>query len=290
MTVYPVSLGKRIAIVVVAIAVLLPARVLGYDFWLTLTPFLLSSGDWARVAIAEGDRFPEAGEPLELDDVDEIVLVRPGGARSTNEQWNLRPELKGLVFDLHVPSREPGTAVVAVSTKPEVATVSASVFTSYLKEAKLDAIVRERARRGESDRSARERFTVLPKTLLRVGLAPQAGAASQVMRAVGAPLALEIVPEGDPYALHPGAALVLRVLFRGAPLAEAIASATYESFAGKADPYAWTGSTDAAGRVVLPLAAAGPWLVRVVHMVRLDHDAAADWESYWASLTFELPR
>jgi len=31
------------------------------------------------------------------------------------------------------------------------------------------------------------------------------------------------------------------------------------------------------------------WLVKAVHMIPLPKDGDADWESFWASLTFELP-
>jgi uncharacterized GH25 family protein len=44
--------------------------------------------------------------------------------------------------------------------------------------------------------------------------------------------------------------------------------------------------TDAEGRVRFRLPQGGMWLVKSVHMIP---GAKADWESYWASLTFELP-
>jgi hypothetical protein len=39
----------------------------------------------------------------------------------------------------------------------------------------------------------------------------------------------------------------------------------------------------------LLLARAGAWLVKTVHMVPAPTDTGADWESLWASLTFEIP-
>jgi hypothetical protein len=39
----------------------------------------------------------------------------------------------------------------------------------------------------------------------------------------------------------------------------------------------------------MPLSKSGAWLVKAVHMVPARADAGADWESVWASLTFELP-
>jgi len=44
--------------------------------------------------------------------------------------------------------------------------------------------------------------------------------------------------------------------------------------------------TDRAGLATVPIAAPGEWLVSAVHMVPSEDRAAADWQSYWASLSF----
>jgi uncharacterized GH25 family protein len=47
--------------------------------------------------------------------------------------------------------------------------------------------------------------------------------------------------------------------------------------------------SDADGRAAFTLPRAGNWLIKAVHMIRAPKDAGADWESFWASLTFSLP-
>ncbi len=47
--------------------------------------------------------------------------------------------------------------------------------------------------------------------------------------------------------------------------------------------------TDVHGRVRLPLGGAGVWMVKAVHMIPAPPGSGADWESFWASLTFALP-
>jgi uncharacterized GH25 family protein len=57
----------------------------------------------------------------------------------------------------------------------------------------------------------------------------------------------------------------------------------------KEDPSAkMTARTDANGRVRLNLPRSGMWMIKAVHMVSAPPDSGADWESIWASLTFEL--
>lgn len=279
---------SRTAFAAATIAVLFAARLSAYDFWLTLNPFVFTRGEWATVTIAQGDAFPTATVPMDARQIDQIVIVRPQGTRTTNDQSNLRPELlKHLAFDVHLSAKQPGTAVVVVSTKPEYASVGATAFTSYLRSVRLDAIIAERQRRGEGVRSGRERFTVQPKALMRIG-EPPASDRSQAVRAVGAPLVLEIVPARDPYTLKAGEGLPVQVLFEGAPAAGVPLVATYATFRGKPGEYAWSGRTDTTGRASIPMTMAGQWLVRAVHMRRVEGDPKADWESFWASLTFEL--
>ncbi len=43
------------------------------------------------------------------------------------------------------------------------------------------------------------------------------------------------------------------------------------------------------GRVIFAVDLAGPWLVKAVHMEAAPENARADWASWWASLTFQVP-
>jgi hypothetical protein len=52
---------------------------------------------------------------------------------------------------------------------------------------------------------------------------------------------------------------------------------------------AWAGRTDANGRVVLRVDAPGEWLLSTVHMEACPDPGVADWQSWWASLTFAWP-
>jgi uncharacterized GH25 family protein len=47
--------------------------------------------------------------------------------------------------------------------------------------------------------------------------------------------------------------------------------------------------SDADGRVQLRLPRTGVWLVTAVHLLPAARFAPAEWESLWASLSFELP-
>jgi len=104
-----------------------------------------------------------------------------------------------------------------------------------------------------------------------------------MMRPAG--LTLELVPEADPYALAPGSKLSLRLLYEGRPLQGALVFALDDT--SKFDPA--RARTDDKGRVTMSLPRAGRWLIEAEHMVRAPTGVDADWESFWASVTFSLP-
>ena len=92
----------------------------------------------------------------------------------------------------------------------------------------------------------------------------------------------------------PGAEPTLRarVLWNGRPLAGALVKAWRAPLG--ADPatrdsmgVAWRGRTNARGEISVAVAESGEWLLSVVQMVPCPDRVEADWESTWASLTFE---
>ena len=91
---------------------------------------------------------------------------------------------------------------------------------------------------------------------------------------------LELIAETNPYKERD---LKLRLIFRGAPVEGVLVVAF-----NKTDPAQKIRlRTDKEGRVTLKLEKPGPWLVKAVHMIAAARLVRADWESFWASLTFE---
>ncbi len=97
-------------------------------------------------------------------------------------------------------------------------------------------------------------------------------------------LAFEFVPEADPYRLRPGGRLPVRLLLDGGPAAGVEVVASREGGAAQV-----AGRTDAAGRIQIPIAAAGKWRLRALVRRRSVEPQAADWESVSTSLTFAVP-
>ena len=90
--------------------------------------------------------------------------------------------------------------------------------------------------------------------------------------------ALELIAEVDPYSLKVGDRLPLRLLWKSKPASGVIISTDSDAI----------GRTDSEGRVYVTLTASGTWRLHAVARERCSDEQKADWESYWASLTFEI--
>ena len=92
-------------------------------------------------------------------------------------------------------------------------------------------------------------------------------------------------PSENPYALNAGQEMPVRLIYENRPLAGALVVAMNRLHPSEK----LTARTDEAGRARFKLHQNGMWLIKAVHMVPAPADAHAEWESFWASLTFEIP-
>ena len=143
----------------------------------------------------------------------------------------------------------------------------------------LEKIVALRGKRSANQKIVHEAYSRNSKALIRVGNVD----GSVVDRRMG--LRLEIMAERDQSPAGEVDMHSYRLLFEGKPLVDALVTATRP---GTTDGDL-KARTDADGRASFRLRAPGMWRVAAVHMIRTPDDVAADWESLWASLTFEIP-
>ncbi len=172
-----------------------------------------------------------------------------------------------------------GLVIIGYSSKPSQIVLPAQKFNDYLMEEGLESVAALRSKRNETNAEAREAFARCAKALLSSGPIT----AADVDRPLG--FTLELVAEKNPYSLEAGQSLPVRLLYKNQPLAGALVVAV-----NRRNPSAKVSARSGKdGRVTLKLAEPGMWLVKAVHMTSAPAGADAQWESFWASLTFELP-
>jgi uncharacterized GH25 family protein len=98
-------------------------------------------------------------------------------------------------------------------------------------------------------------------------------------------LTLELIAERNPYAMRPGDDLPLRLLYLNRPIPDVLVIAMNRMSPSEK----LSARTGPDGRARIRLPRAGMWLIKAVHMVPAPAGANAEWASFWASLTFEVP-
>jgi len=203
----------------------------------------------------------------------DISVVSPGGRTrlSPATAWSRGPDSTSL---LTLELGDAGTYVAGASTRPRELALTAEQFNAYLAEDGLPEALEARRAANELGKGARERYSKYVKAVFQVGQSRTGGFAG----ALG--YAAEIVPLENPYALARGLPLRVRCLEDGRP----VANQTVLWGEGTSER---STRTDSGGVALVTPDAAGRWYVKFVHMVRAT-EPGLDYESKWATLTFEI--
>ena len=262
---------RRLSALALAAATLACRPLIAHDMWIEPTTFSPESGDIVGLKLRVGQNL--LGDPLARDSqlIRQFIVDDGTGRKPVVGRDGGNPA--GFVR-----AAQPGLLVVGYHSNPSSVEETAEKFNQYLKEEGLDAIAALRAQRNETNSQVRELFSRCAKSLLLSGSSGEA----QSDRVLG--FALELVAERNPYALRAGQDLPVRLTYENHPLPGALVIAM-----NRLNPSEkLSARTGQDGRVRFRLRPGGMWLVKAVHMVPAPAGANAQWQSYWASLTFEM--
>ena len=255
---------KLVRLLIIATLTLSAIPLAAHDMWIEPTSFLPDAGSVVGLRLRVGQDF--LGDPIPRDPelIDQFITVDSNGRKPVYGHDGGDPA--GLIR-----VTEPGVVIAGYQSHPKPIVLPASTFNQYIKEEGLDTIPQTKS-------PAREIFARCAKSLVRYGTPnnPQAD------RALG--FTLELVAQKNPYTLRAGEDFPVNLTYQGRPLANALVVAM-----NRANPMAkLTTRTDAKGHVSFRLPQDGTWLIKAVHMIPAPAGTNADWESFWASLTFQL--
>ncbi|HEX2832795.1 MAG TPA: DUF4198 domain-containing protein [Thermoanaerobaculia bacterium] len=226
---------------------LLATRADAHDFWLEPTTFHPAGGEPVYLSLRVGQEF--VGDPVpRMSQRIEAFVVRDGnGERAVNGIENGDPA--GRITAGKSP------AVIGYASRFSPVELPREKFEAYLREEGLDNRIAVR-----TNGLQRERFARYAKTIL----GDRADAK----------------PFGWRFELVPVSATQFRALYEKKPLAGTLVVALSR------DGKKLSARSDRNGLVSFALPK-GEWLVKTVHMVPAPADSGFQWESLWASITFE---
>jgi uncharacterized GH25 family protein len=250
-----------------------------HQFWLAPSAYIAAPGNPSEIRAFAGTGFRGERKPWSPAHAVRFVV------RAARVLDLTRAASPGDFAWARFAPSDAGGAMVAFESGFTPIELPGAQFNAYLEEEGLNGPLVERRRLG-TERPGRERYRRCAKTWL---------AGQDIGRATGTVgMPLEIVPLEIPGA---GGVLRARVLWSGRPIPGALVKAwraplgtggaLTDAAVRDSVESGYRGRTDARGEVSVPVVAAGEWWVSVVRMVPCPDPAEADWESTWASLTFE---
>lgn len=263
------TLRRVLSLGTALLGVALPS--LGHDFWIQPSAFQTEPGTVVKVHLLVGSQFP--GDPVARDPerIVKFSSFGPTGEQPIAGRDGMDPA--GLVR-----FAQAGVYTLVYQSNPAPVALDGAKFEEYLKEKGLEKVIEARAAAGQSSAGVQERFSRCCKSLLRVGDAPSEG----FDRTVGLPL--ELTALDDPGSATAGSTVRFRLDFKESPCEGLLVKAHNASHPEEVV----SARTGTDGTVSLTLPYDGMWLVTAVQMLEAPKDSGADWESLWASLSFQL--
>lgn len=246
------------------------------DAWLVVDPAAVAAGKSVWLGFVGGSVFPLSETLVAPDDVQAIDDHSRTGRRSLFDAGS-SPGAAGCRETLHTP----GIHVLAGQLLPQVVEMSGTQFDDYLNEERAADAILERLN-DEPDTPVLEEFTRFAKTIIEVG--PDVDDDAGFSVAVGH--RLEIVPLSNPCNRPIGEVAEFEVLLDGYPWPGVPVSACREGFESRV--FVSETVTDERGQAEVAIDSEGLWLVRA-HFIRPTTGLQkAEWESFWATLTFHI--
>lgn len=269
-------------ILLFGLAVALAGPAAAHDFWVQPRAFWLDqAGPAAEVPatlqVGHGPFRQRSPIPARR-----ILALRSFGPSGTVDQRG-GLKLGGPDADIELTLPGAGLHVVALETNFAASNLPAIRFNDYLKAEGLTPAIDWRERTGAGDQPGREIYSRCAKAMVEVG---EPGPAPEPQATAPTGLALEIVPERDPYRLALPAALPVQVLYHGEPLAGALVKLTDLDADEKPVD---TRRTDASGRAAFTIPRRGSWLLNVIWTQPIPANREADFVTIFSSLSFGYP-
>ncbi len=254
---------------------LLPVTATAHEFWIDPVEYAVPSGGTLMATLRVGENFAGA----------EQSYLDRNFVRFDTQCGGMVDPVPGRAGDrpaLNVAAPREGLCVIIHQTKDYTLTYSVwQKFVNFVEHKDFEGVLDEHAARGLPETGFIELYSRYAKSLIAVG--DGAGSDAEVG------LVTEIVAEANPYTDDISGGFPIRVLYNGAPRADAQVELFARPPSGEVEVSLHR--TDADGRVTLPVQPSYSYLADAVVLRPMEPQAEKDpvWESLWASLTFAVP-
>ncbi|MEM7561984.1 MAG: DUF4198 domain-containing protein [Pseudomonadota bacterium] len=239
-----------------------------HDFWIEANPFIQLEKKPIEISLMVGEHLTGKSQPNRLNRYHEFNYTRNGQLQEVPGVMGRNPA--GIIHDY-----DDGVFVVTYRSVTRTVRLGAAKFRQYLNEEGLQKHLKHPVLNQQ--RKVVEHYTRYAKALVKSG---QAAGADQTDTVLGH--RLELHADRSPYTANPGETFDVQLTFEQKPAVDVLVSA----FCAENPDLKQQQRTDSKGMVTIDLDCSGTWLVKAVTMQPSTVEGI-DFESFWASLTFE---
>ena len=265
--------STKYSLFVGSLSLILATPLIAHDFWLEPSTFSARPGEEVSLTLRVGEHLQGDTLPYIDDWFSDYRVLNDDGERPIDGILGDDPAGQFV-------AGSPGIHVVGYRSTNNFVELESQKFHDYLAKEGLESVIDIRNERGDADTLGREDYSRCAKALVSVG---DKYSGDIFDKALG--YTLELIPEINPYAMSAGDSLPIQLLYLSEPIKDVLVVAFTQDEPEKQI----SARTDENGRVNMQLNGSGVWLIKAVHIIETPPDnEQADWESFWASLTFQL--
>ena len=262
-----------------------------HDMFLKLKQYFLEPNTDTVIELFNGT-FDRSDNVITRDRMLDVSIVANGKRINIDTtHWFEKEKTTYLNFT----TGSPGTYLTGVSTKARSLGMSAESFNDYLEHDGVLDMLESRKQKGTLGDSATERYSKHVKTIFQVGNK----LTDDYKTELGYPI--EFILLENPYDLHPGHSLPVKLLFDQKPLANQLvyvgSEANAHTHTHDGETHSHDGQndhthedllqlrTDEKGLLNVPISTEGIWYLKTIHLVEVEEEGLTH-ESNWATVTF----
>jgi uncharacterized GH25 family protein len=243
-----------------------------HEFWLQPDKFIYQRGEAVNVKFLVGEKFDGENWNGNKEKINSLLFYF-GGVKDDISPQMSNDKGDSLQFALY----DEGTAMLTFNSTNSFIELEPEKFNAYLQEDSITNAIEYRKEHNQTDSAGHEYYQRSVKTIIQVGSKKDNFCLQTTT------LPLDIIPLTNPYTLKQGDSLSVKINFNGQPLANQLIKLWYREDTAIFNPQL---ITDENGLIRFPVSLNGKWMISTVKMEHLDNDPKADWQSYWATMTW----
>lgn len=247
------------------------SQTFAHDFWLEAHPFYTETNKTVELSVHVGNEFIGESLPNIVNWYTDFSLYQ--ASSKTEIEGELGRDPAG-----YFNPEQKGTYAIGYESVFHYVEIDSDTFKKYLNEEGLDNALKYRQQHKQQKEEAKENYIRHAKALVQVGDEFEIDHSQLKLG-----YELEIIPLDNPYKKRINDTLEIQVLYKNKPIKGILLAAFSKVHPEKIQQL----RTDQNGKVTISLNQTGPWLLKAVKILKIEK-GEVDWQSHWASLTFEI--